>query len=769
MDSEEYKLLIERKEVALDCLNRAKKWLIDKRPNKYHSMFEEALIEINNVIKDYEVLHSIILPDTVEEPVQCGVIYEISDEINEPGPSGVVYEINEPGPSNKLQFEGIFKGKESEIRITPDKRISVFDFIRVVGGQKNPRKTWDDIKKKYKNEVVTFCDNWKFEGARQKLTPVINVQGMVKLLFWLPGEMAKQFRSKSAEKLIEYLGGNPSLINEVSDEIQEINEPGPSDIVSTFDYSSLVQNSNETTGFKSDLLQELNNEFNTEEQSIFINSFYSYLNHHPTEDFVVDLDVVYKFIGFSRKADLKKLLLKNFSEGTDYQTLLINSDKQKSSLRREPQSSSNNGKSSFLPKEKSSWGGSSPEKIMLNVDTFKGLCMLARTEQAKIIRAYYIKLQELIIKCKNKQNQELTLYNEPGPSNQLQFEGIFKGKESEIRITPDKRISVFDFIRVVGGQSNPQSVWKRLVNEYKKEIIAFCDYSQFGKTKKTPVINVQGMVKLLFWLPGEMAKQFRSKSAEVMIRYLGGDLSLINEIKQIDNHHVTNPNNVAQIFREEVSENQIQPVQKQSNFNPDQINNSKRLLEYFGDKKNVIYNLIFNHKDFGWLSKIGIVRELRGFHERFKEHQEAFGEVCIHSVIQCTNIEQVERDFKDTSLFQTNKVKVPKNGDGNYTEIMKLTELNTMETISNEIKRIANDRILDPPPMYSQQQLTENTHVNSLEIEKEKTRQIESQSDKEIRLAQIQADKEIKLADLETKKLEFEMLKFKVANNIPIT
>ena len=360
--------------------------------------------------------------------------------------------------------------------------------------------------------------------------------------------------------------------------------------------------------------------------------------------------------------------------------------------------------------------------------------------------------------------------NEPKSNNQLQFEGIFKGKESEIRITPDKRISVFDFIRVVGGQKNPRKTWDDIIKKYKNEVVTFCDNWKFegARQKLTPVINVQGMVKLLFWLPGEMAKQFRSKSAEVMIRYLGGDLSLINEIKQIDNHHVTNPNNVAQIFREEVSENQIQPVQKQSNFNPDQINNSKRLLEYFGDKKNVIYNLIFNHKDFGWLSKIGIVRELRGFHERFKEHQEAFGEVCIHSVIQCTNIEQVERDFKDTSLFQTNKVKVPKNGDGNYTEIMKLTELNTMETISNEIKRIANDRILDPPPMYSQQQVTD-TRVNSLEIEKEKTRQIESQSDKEIRLAQIQADKEIKLADLETKKLEFEMLKFKVANNIPIT
>ena len=75
----------------------------------------------------------------------------------------------------QLQFDGVFKGREKEIRITPDKQISVFDFIKVVGEQDNPRKTWEDIEKKYKNEVVRFSDNFKFQGKRQKLTPVINV------------------------------------------------------------------------------------------------------------------------------------------------------------------------------------------------------------------------------------------------------------------------------------------------------------------------------------------------------------------------------------------------------------------------------------------------------------------------------------------------------------------------------------------------------------------------------------------------------------------
>ena len=124
--------------------------------------------------------------------------------------------------------------------------------------------------------------------------------------------------------------------------------------------------------------------------------------------------------------------------------------------------------------------------------------------------------------------------------NQLTFSGIFQGRESEIRITSNKMISVFDFIKVVGGQIHPRKVWERILNEHKDElgIVSFCHYAQFGKTKSTPVINVQEMVKLLFWLPGELAKQFRSKSAETMIRFLGGDLTLIDEIKTIDQLHI---------------------------------------------------------------------------------------------------------------------------------------------------------------------------------------------------------------------------------------
>jgi hypothetical protein len=99
--------------------------------------------------------------------------------------------------------------------------------------------------------------------------------------------------------------------------------PSSSNEVANVNFSNLIQTTNEVTSdFKNELLNEMNNQFNSEEQRIFVNSFYAYLNHHPTEDFVIDLDIVCKFIGFSRKDHIKRLLEKNFSEGTDYKNLL---------------------------------------------------------------------------------------------------------------------------------------------------------------------------------------------------------------------------------------------------------------------------------------------------------------------------------------------------------------------------------------------------------------------------------------------------------------
>lgn len=232
--------------------------------------------------------------------------------------------------------------------------------------------------------------------------------------------------------------------------------------------------------------------------------------------------------------------------------------------------------------------------------------------------------------------------------NKLQFDGIFQGKENEIRITSENMISVFDFIKVAGGQENPHDTWRYIIKKHKNEVLEFSENFKFqGQGQRTtPVISVTGMVKLLFLLPGEIAKQFRSKSAETMIKYLGGDLSLIDEIKKIDQKHINNPNNIAQVFRNEVTNNQVTNENKLNLiFNQDQINTSNKLITYYGDKNNIFYmfSFLFNQE---YYAKFGIVHEVRGFHNRIQEHLKEFEYICFHNIMHVQILQKLKQILK---------------------------------------------------------------------------------------------------------------------------
>ena len=65
-------------------------------------------------------------------------------------------------------------------------------------------------------EFLTFCKNFQFEGQGQRPTPVVDARGLVTLLNLLPGHKAAAFRAKSADIIVRYLGGDPTLIAEIN-------------------------------------------------------------------------------------------------------------------------------------------------------------------------------------------------------------------------------------------------------------------------------------------------------------------------------------------------------------------------------------------------------------------------------------------------------------------------------------------------------------------------------------------------------------------------
>ena len=128
------------------------------------------------------------------------------------------------------------------------------------------------------------------------------------------------------------------------------------------------------------LLEKVKANFTEMEQQLFIASFYTYLNYDKTADFIVDIDYIWKWLGFNRKFNATSCLKNNFIINKDYKYSDVND-----SFATARTGAKNTGS-----------GGHNIHKLFLNIKTFKSLCLKAQTKKADEIHEYYIKLEELI-------------------------------------------------------------------------------------------------------------------------------------------------------------------------------------------------------------------------------------------------------------------------------------------------------------------------------------------------------------------------------------
>ena len=84
--------------------------------------------------------------------------------------------------------------------------------------------------------------------------------------------------------------------------------------------------------YNSNFLTKIKESFSSFEQQLFLTSFYCYLNYDHKNDFIIDLDNVWKWLGFSNKAHAKRLLEIFFVIDKDYKVLLTLSGEQKKAV-----------------------------------------------------------------------------------------------------------------------------------------------------------------------------------------------------------------------------------------------------------------------------------------------------------------------------------------------------------------------------------------------------------------------------------------------------
>jgi hypothetical protein len=146
------------------------------------------------------------------------------------------------------------------------------------------------------------------------------------------------------------------------------------------------------------LLAKLQETFNTFEQQLFVASFYCYLNYDKNTDFVVDLDNVWKWLGFTQKVTAKTMIETNFKVDVDYKIVASNDSDED----QPPHSPDKSG--SDKPKKH---GGHNKQTIKLTIRCFKLLCLKAQTKKAGEIHDYYLRLEETLHQILDTETSEL--------------------------------------------------------------------------------------------------------------------------------------------------------------------------------------------------------------------------------------------------------------------------------------------------------------------------------------------------------------------------
>lgn len=207
--------------------------------------------------------------------------------------------------------------------------------------------------------------------------------------------------------------------------------------------------------YNNKLLVKIKESFNNFEQQLFVSSFYCYLNYDKNNDFVVDLDNVWKWLGFASKFTSIRVLEKYFNLDVDYKNISM--------------ATSNDQENHAPDSKEEKWGGHNKQTFMLTIKCFKSLCLKAQTKKASEIHEYYMKLEEMLHQIVEEETDELRLQLE-------QKENIIIEKENTIINTKKEKLKAVQQTIVAQFPLNTECVYFGTIdntNEANEKLIKF--------------------------------------------------------------------------------------------------------------------------------------------------------------------------------------------------------------------------------------------------------------------------------------------------------
>ncbi len=343
--------------------------------------------------------------------------------------------------------------------------------------------------------------------------------------------------------------------------------------------------------YQSKMVTKIKEGFNNFEQQMFVSSFYCFLNYNSKTDFVIDLDDIWKWLGFYQKNNAKTLLEKQFSIDIDY----INLAPEASGAKKH--------------------GGNNKIKVMLTVKTFKSMCLKAGTKKADEIHEYFIKLEEILHEIIQEESAELKLQLEQ-KETQLQEQKV-QSENEKYSLVEETLILQFPINTqcIYYGKIDNKSLGKPNSKMYNEDLIKFgqsnnlserikCHKKTFSNFKLIAAFKVKNKIEIENAIKRYPILEKRLRS--LMINDINHRelLALDNDkftIEKIDEHIKTiikeNEYNIenynllvdknyqleeqVRILQEEIKEkdNKIEKIQLElNNYKPDTTNDSKNKI-----------------------------------------------------------------------------------------------------------------------------------------------------------------------------------------------
>jgi hypothetical protein len=212
---------------------------------------------------------------------------------------------------------------------------------------------------------------------------------------------------------------------------------------------------------------------------------------------------------------------------------------------------------------------------------------------------------------------------------------MFKNKS--VRVTPDKKVSVFDVIKVVSGVENPRQTWDKVCHACAEVVSKTYKHMFTGQSRETLVTDIEGMLYIINLLPGANAAAFRAGGAKLLVRYLGGDESLIDEVHAIRDAHASGATHgtMSQLCVEAV---ESQAPNKYALLSPNM--QGKDMHDFIG--KEVCYLLTFVADGSSYI-KFGRTTNVQN---RMSEHMREIPGVQIYTMLETSQARKLEDAFK---------------------------------------------------------------------------------------------------------------------------